>query len=365
MGRGKGSIGTALLVGAVLAGAGACGAGGASASAEARTPPAAEAPPPAHSSAAPSPSASSSSAALSHSATPSATPTHRPATSSPAAPPAPKKAPPKPPMLLNTITPTSGATVGVAMPVSIVFTDPVASSARASVEHHLKVSASRSTTGAWHWMSSTRVDWRPKTYWHSGTKVSVDADLAGVSNGNGRVGTHSYHHGFTIGEDVEATVSVTGHTMRVTRDGATVRTVPIDAGSKAWPSWDGTMAVIDKQPKVRMTSCSVGISCDKKDPDYYDLTLPWDVHLTNSGTYLHYSTGDPYPGHSVGSHGCVHLSLADAKWFYNYVEQGDPITITGSPRGKAAPDNGYADFNLSWSQWLAGSGSGAQTTLPY
>jgi lipoprotein-anchoring transpeptidase ErfK/SrfK len=144
-----------------------------------------------------------------------------------------------------------------------------------------------------------------------------------------------------------------------------VRTVPIDAGSKAWPSWDGTMAVIDKQPKVRMTSCSVGISCDKKDPDYYDLTLPWDVHLTNSGTYLHYSTGDPYPGHSVGSHGCVHLSLADAKWFYNYVKQGDPITITGSPRGKAAPDNGYADFNLSWSQWLAGSGSGAQTTLPY
>ncbi|MET9742636.1 trypsin-like peptidase domain-containing protein, partial [Streptomyces sp. NPDC006422] len=31
-------------------------------------------------------------------------------------------------------------------------------------------------------------------------------------------------------------------------------------------------------------------TCDKNDPDYYDLTLPWDVHLTQSGTYVHYST---------------------------------------------------------------------------
>ena len=37
-------------------------------------------------------------------------------------------------------------------------------------------------------------------------------------------------------------------------------------------------------------------------------------------------------------------------------------TITGSPRGKAAADNGYASFNLSWSQWLAASATGAQQT---
>ncbi|MEW2549336.1 L,D-transpeptidase [Streptomyces sp. NPDC047002] len=362
MGRRKGSIGAVFLVGAVLAGAGACGAGGTSAAADAAAPhTTAAAPAPTTSD--PAPSAPASSASPTHTA--SAPATRQPSAPATTASATQKKAPAPPPMLLNTITPTGGATVGVAMPVSVVFTDPVAPSARSAVERHLKVSASRATTGAWHWFSGTRVDWRPKSYWKPGTKVAVDADLAGVSNGNGRVGTHSYHHAFTIGDDVEATVSVTAHTMRVTRDGATVRTVPIDAGSTSWPSWDGTMAVIDKQPKVRMTSCSVGISCDKKDKDYYDLTLPWDVHLTNSGTYLHYSTGDPYPGHSVGSHGCVHLSLADAKWFYRYVKQGDPITITGSPRGKAAADNGYADFNLSWSQWLAGSGSGAGTTLPY
>ncbi|WP_030904565.1 L,D-transpeptidase [Streptomyces sp. NRRL F-5126] len=355
--RSRGSIGTALVVGAVVAGASACGAGGATASAAGATPASA----PAAASVSASPSASTSPTG---SATPSPTAsTQRSATRSavPASTPSATKPASKPPMLLNSITPTAGDTVGVAMPVSIVFTHPVAPSARASVERHLKVSASVPTTGAWHWFGSTRVDWRPKSYWQPGTQVSVDADLAGVGDGHGRAGTHSYHHAFTIGRDTEATVSVTGHTMKVTRDGKTLRTVPIDAGSKSWPSWDGTMAVIDKQPKVHMTSCSVGISCDKKSKDYYDLTLPWDVHLTNSGTYLHYSSGDPYPGHSVGSHGCVHLSLADAKWFYNIVKQGDPITITGSPRGKAAPDNGYADYNLTWAQWLSGSASGART----
>lgn len=91
----------------------------------------------------------------------------------------------------------------------------------------------------------------------------------------------------------------------------------------AWQStvagWCGqALVVFDKQEKVHMTSCSVGISCDKSSPDYYDLTLPWDVHLTYSGTYVHYLTGDPNPG-------------------------------------------GYADFNLEWDQWLGGSASGEET----
>jgi lipoprotein-anchoring transpeptidase ErfK/SrfK len=326
VGRTKGGVGMALLSCVMLAGVAACG-GKAVASAPGGGTPAA-----------------SSSASAKPSASPSPT---RPA---------------GPPLLLDSITPADGGVVGVAMPISIVFTHPVASSARAAVERHLKVTTSTGVAGAWHWFGEQRVDWRPEKFWTSGTRVTVDAELTGVPDGNGRYGTHGYRHSFTIGSDVETTVSVPGHSMKVYRAGALVRTMPIDAGSPSFPSWDGTMAVIDKQTKVRMTSCSVNITCDKSNPNYYDLTLPWDVHLTYSGTYVHYSTGDPYPGHSYGSHGCVHLSLADAKGYFDYVKQGDPVTITGSPRGKAAGDNGYAAFNLSWSQWLSESATGAQPT---
>ncbi|MET8859843.1 L,D-transpeptidase [Streptomyces sp. NPDC004579] len=276
--------------------------------------------------------------------------------------PSPSK-PAGPPMLLETITPQTGATVGVAMPVSVIFTNPVAQKARAGIEKHMKVTSSQPMTGAWHWFGDRRADWRPKAYWASGTKVKVTADLKGVANGNGRYGTRSYVHDFTVGDDVRADVSVTGHTMKVTKNGAPVRTLSINAGSAEYPTWNGVMAVIDKQEKVHMTSCSVGISCNKGDANYYDLTLPWDVHLTQSGTYVHYSTGDPNPGSGSarGSHGCVHLSIADAKWFYGQVKQGDPVSVTGSPRAKASADNGFASFNLSWDQWLAGSAAGETT----
>ncbi|MBP0456988.1 L,D-transpeptidase [Streptomyces bomunensis] len=326
IGRRRSSIGMALLTGAVLVGVSACGG-----NADAKT------------------SASDNKAGSASSA--KASPDAKPSPSKPTA----------PPMLLDTIVPRGG-TVGVAQPISVVFSNPVAKSARADVEKHLKITTSKAITGAWHWFSDTRVDFRPENYWPSGTKVSLNADMTGVKNGNGRVGVHGYQHSFTIGDDVEAKVSVKGHTMTVTKNGAKVRTLAIDAGNPKFPTWDGTMAVIDKAKKVHMTSCSVGISCTKGSPNYYDITLPWDVHLTTSGTYIHYSTGDPNPGHGYGSHGCVHLSMADAKWFYNYVKAGDPVTVTGSPRGKAKGDNGYADYNLSWSDWLSESGAGQITT---
>ncbi len=255
-------------------------------------------------------------------------------------------------MLLDSIAPAKGATVGVAMPISVVFSHPVASKARATVEKQMKVTTTPAVTGAWHWFGGTRADWRPEHFWKSGTKVTLDAELNGVNDGYGRYGVHGYVHHFTIGADIEAVADTHAHRMKVYRNGTLVRSLPADAGKPGFSTWGGTMAVIDKSRKVRMTSCSVGIACSKSSPNYYDLTLPWDVHLTYSGTYVHYSTGDTNPGEDNDSHGCIHLSLSDAKWFYDYMGQGDPVTVTGEPQ-KAAPDNGYADFNLSWAQWTS------------
>ncbi|HET7723469.1 MAG TPA: L,D-transpeptidase [Propionibacteriaceae bacterium] len=265
-------------------------------------------------------------------------------------------------MQLQSIAPLERTTVGVAMPISIVFSAPVNASAHKDIEQHITLATSTPVQGAWHWFSDRRVDFRPTTYWKPGTTVSMVANFTGVGDGNGRVGTTAYTRTFTIGDDVETHVYVDQHRTVVTQNGQTIRTMLSDAGNPTFPTWDGVMAVVDKEPTVRMTSCSVGIACDPKDPNFYDITLPWDVQLTWSGTYLHYSTGDPNPGTGFGSHGCVHLSMADAQWFYNLSKPGDPVTITGSPRGNAAGDNGYADYNVSWADWLAGSGMGEFTT---
>ena len=265
-------------------------------------------------------------------------------------------------MTIESIAPLDRATVGVAMPISMVFSKAVNASAHKDIEQHIAITTSAPVQGAWHWFGDRRVDFRPTTYWASGTTVTMVASFTHVGDGNGRYGTTTYTRAFTIGDDIETHVYVDTHKTVVSKNGQVVRTMLSDAGNPKFPTWDGTMAVVGKAAKVRMTSCSVGIACNPKDPNFYDITLPWDVQITWSGTYLHYSTGDPNPGRSYGSHGCVHLSWADSQWFYNLSKPGDPVTITGSPRGLAAGDNGYADYNVSWADWLAGSGMGQFTS---
>ena len=62
--------------------------------------------------------------------------------------------------------PTDGQTVGVGMPVVIRFDVPVAD--QASIERHLKVTSQPAQVGAFHWISSQEVHWRPKQLLASG-----------------------------------------------------------------------------------------------------------------------------------------------------------------------------------------------------
>ena len=56
----------------------------------------------------------------------------------------------------------------------------------------------RPSKGAWHWISDTEVQYRPRDFWRSGTTVTVDADLSGVEVADGIWGVqrraHHLHH---------------------------------------------------------------------------------------------------------------------------------------------------------------------------
>ncbi len=65
--------------------------------------------------------------------------------------------------LTATVTPRSGATYGVGMPVSITFSHAVTD--RAAVERAIAVTADPGVEVAGHWFGDTRLDFRPRTYW--------------------------------------------------------------------------------------------------------------------------------------------------------------------------------------------------------
>ncbi len=247
---------------------------------------------------------------------------------------------------------SDGQTVGVGMPISVTFPQRVPAAERRAVESWLRVQTSSGTRGAWSWVQDRtvpggeRVDFRPSTaYWQPGTKITL------------RRGSHGTSH-FTIGRSLVATVDTKTHLMTVDTGGKRHR-IPITAGRPGLDTWNGTMVVMDKQSRVFMDSRTVGMGPNDTYHDYYY----WAVHLTTSGTYVHQNPhANTAAGHSNVTHGCVGLATTTAKGFYDQVHVGDVITVTGANKDTVAPGNGYGDWNLTWSQWLARSAAGQTTT---
>lgn len=247
-----------------------------------------------------------------------------------------------------------GSTVGVALPVSIVFNKPIDD--KAAVERGLSVTADPGVEGAWNWMKDRdgrdRIDYRPEEYWKPGTEVTLRINLDGVDAGDGLYGTQTRKIDFTVGDAVVSTVDVVKKTMAVEKNGKLLRTLPISAGKKGFETWNGTMVVLSKVPSIRMNSETVGIF----GPEAYDLKdVKWDVQLTPSGTYAHAAPwNDGKFGQVNGSHGCIGMSTSDAKWFYDQVHFGDPVTVVKST-DTVPVNNGYGAWNVDWDKWQAGS----------
>ncbi|GGT50641.1 lipoprotein [Streptomyces atratus] len=255
-----------------------------------------------------------------------------------------------------TLAPGKNTTVGIAQPLSIVFDNPVKD--RAAVEKALKVSTSNNTEGSWGWLQDysgkDRVDWRPKEYWKSGTKVTLDADLNGIDSGpSGGWFVRDYRTTFTIGTDQVVKVDLDRHRLALKRDGKTVMDVPMSAGTPGGEkaSWRGTAVLMAKEGTINMRSETVGLG------DAYDKMVDSSMRLTWSGMYAHAAPWNAaYFGVANHSSGCVGMSDANAGALYQQVRVGDPFEITGADaKGTVAEGNGYGAWNVTWSDWQAKS----------
>ncbi|MBS2535095.1 L,D-transpeptidase family protein [Catenulispora sp. NF23] len=248
----------------------------------------------------------------------------------------------------QTTEPQNGDTVGVGMPILVQFTHPVTD--RAAVEKALVVQTSPAQAGHWSWLSDSRLDWRPESYWQPGTKVQVSLNLDGVPAGAGKYGGADTSFGFTVGRKQVSVVDLSKHEMTVYQNGSAIRSMPVTGGMPGDDTWGGTMAVIDKNSSMTMTSQSVGFG------DAYDIpNVRYAIHLTYSGTYIHaapWSVGSQ--GYANVSHGCVGLSLDRAAWMFQNTIPGDLVQVENSPK-TVAPGNGYGDWQENWNQWLSGS----------
>jgi lipoprotein-anchoring transpeptidase ErfK/SrfK len=265
---------------------------------------------------------------------------------------------PKSQRLTLTVLPNDGQVVGVGAPVIVRFDQKVTD--RAAVEKAMAVAASTTVTGAWHWINAQEVHFRPQQYWPSGTKVQVRLQLNGVHAGKDLWGGRNYVSGFTVGAAHVSHVDGKKHTMTVTVDGRTIGTWPVSLGKPSFATRTGTYIVLSKDKVRRMTSCSANITCDKSNPNWYDLPVPWSVRLTWSGTFAHAAPWSvANQGRANVSHGCINLSPAHGKTFFGMSRFGDVVTVVNTSRNASdlvrSGDPGMADWNESWSAYVAGS----------
>ncbi|MFF4093426.1 Ig-like domain-containing protein [Streptomyces sp. NPDC001834] len=259
---------------------------------------------------------------------------------------------------IGNFTPEDGSTVGVGMPVSINFNKPITD--RKAVQSGITVTSSSGQEVVGHWFNSQRLDLRPENYWQGGSTVTLKLDLDGVEGADGVYGVQQKTVTFKVGRNQVSTVDAATKTMTVTRDGKTVKTIPISAGSPANPTYNGQMVISEKYKETRMNGDTVGFGGE------YDIKdVPHAMRLSTSGTFIHgnYWGARSIFGSANTSHGCV--GLADVKgagdanqpgaWFYNNSLIGDLVIVKNSPDKNITPDNGLNGWNMNWAEWKAGS----------
>ncbi|MFJ9615680.1 L,D-transpeptidase [Streptomyces noursei] len=260
---------------------------------------------------------------------------------------------------IGSFTPDNGKTVGVGMPVSFNFDKPIAN--QKDVRSHITVTSSSGQQVVGHWFGNQRLDFRPEEYWKAGSKVTMKIDLDGVKGGPGITGVQSKTVTFTIGRSQVSTVDMNTQTMTVKQDGKVIKTIPISGGSPDHPTYNGQMVISEKFEQTRMDGSTVGFGGE------YDIKdVPHAMRLSSSGTFIHgnYWGSSSIFGRTGTSHGCVGLEDnkggggdTPAKWFYSNSLIGDVVVVKNSPDKTVKPDNGLNGWNMSWSEWTAGSSS--------
>lgn len=264
---------------------------------------------------------------------------------------------------ISDVTPQSGETVGVGMPIMVTFDRTVYN--RAWVERALEVRSTKPVVGAWHWVSGQQIVFRPQTYWPAHTGISLMAHMAGVRAAAGTYGTTNYARSFTVGSSHIMKVNLKTDKEKVYVEGRLAKTIPVSGGvggsdshGNDFRTTSGVHLAMGKFSKLWFTSPNV----KKGQSGYYHELVYDDVQISNTGEYLHRSPGDyDCLGDRNCSHGCVRQTPAGATWVYDLAQRGDVVQITGSSR-KLDPANGWGYWQESWTRWIAGSALGRAIT---
>ncbi|WP_248490094.1 Ig-like domain-containing protein [Tsukamurella sp. PLM1] len=267
-----------------------------------------------------------------------------------------------------------GAVYGVGQVAVVHFDEPIQD--KAAAQKLLKVTTTPAVEGAWMWTTAQTVAWRPRDYYPSGTKVSIEANVFGRQVSPGLWGEKDVAISFSIGESHVSIADDNTKQVQVFVNGQMVRSMPTSMGQggnevingKTFHFWTqrGVYTVLDKANPVIMDSSTYGLPINSRLG--YKQTIGWATRISNDGIYLHALDNIGAQGVRNESHGCLNLSPANAQWFFGLSQPGDVVEVrnTGGP---ALEQWQNGDWSVPWATWVGGGAlpageqdDGAETT---
>jgi lipoprotein-anchoring transpeptidase ErfK/SrfK len=229
---------------------------------------------------------------------------------------------------IASVLPTSGEVVGVAHPVVVTFRAPVAN--RHAAERAIEVKSAPAMTGKFEWLDNDIVQWVPDRFWpaHSTVALSVGGLSTEIKTGPAVLGLADISdHTFTVsidgvGAGPPPPRPAPHHLPHLGEEGVMLASM----GRPQFPTPVGLYTVLSKDRSVIMDSSSVGVPLT--DPAGYRVPVDYAVRISRRGLFVHSA---PWAINSLGfenvSHGCISLSPADAEWYFNTVNIGDPVIV--------------------------------------
>jgi len=230
------------------------------------------------------------------------------------------------------------------------------------VEKALKVTTVPPVEGSWAWLpdevGGSRVHYRSKEYYPTGTKIAVDAKLYGLKFGDSAYGGQDISLNFEIGRRQVVKADASSHRIQVLDGGGNViMDFPCSYGEADLPrniTRSGIHVVTEKYEDFYMSNPAGG---------YTNAHERFAVRISNNGEFIHANPASSgAQGNTNVTNGCINLSTSDAQQYFNSAIYGDPVEVTGTSIELSYADGDLWDWAISWDDWVAMSALSPQSS---
>lgn len=124
--------------------------------------------------------------------------------------------------------------------------------------------------------------------------------------------------------------------ITVWHNGEVVKTMPTSMGSDKHPTPNGVYYTMEKKRDMYMDSSTYGVPVDS--PEGYRTYVEYATRMSWSGIFVHAAPWSVnQQGVSNVSHGCLNVSTANGKYFYDNFPIGSPIVVRNTVGGTYTP----------------------------